>query len=83
MVYKSGGFKLSLKHRPSHHYLDMRQECRTSKRVVSRSCDWLLLVLAMRARRAPLNKNQWEDRQVVIKAFGDGSKTIQHLLLGK
>ena len=47
---------LSLKHRPSHQYLDMRQECRTSKSVAPRSCDWLLLVLAMRARGAPLAK---------------------------
>ena len=35
---------LSLEHRPSHWYLDMRQECRTFKSVASRSCDWLLLV---------------------------------------
>ena len=47
---------LSQNYRPSHRYLDMRQECRTSKSVASRSCDWLLLVLAMRARGAPLTK---------------------------
>ena len=48
---------LSLKHRPSHRlHLDMRQECRTSKSVASRSCDWLILVLAMRAQGAPLTK---------------------------
>jgi hypothetical protein len=47
---------LSLKHRPSHRYLDMRQEPRTFKSVASRPCDWLLLVLAMRARGAPLTK---------------------------
>ena len=47
---------LSLKHRPSHRYLGMRQECRTFKSVVSRPCDRLLLVLAMRARGAPLIK---------------------------
>ena len=53
----------------------MRQECRTSKSVVSRSCDWLLLVLAMRARRAPLTKPM-----VSIEAFEDGTKTIQHVI---
>ena len=47
---------LSLQHRPSHRYLDMRQECRTFKSVASRPCDWLLLVLAMRARGASLTK---------------------------
>ena len=47
---------LSLKHLPSHQYLDMRQECRTSKSVASRFCDWLLLVLAMRAQGASLTK---------------------------
>ena len=47
---------LSLKHRPSHRYLAIRQECRTSKSVASHSCDWLLLVLAMRARGAPVTK---------------------------
>jgi hypothetical protein len=41
---------LSLKHQPSHQYLDMRQECRTFKSVDVRLCDWLLLLLAMRAR---------------------------------
>jgi hypothetical protein len=47
---------LSLKHRPSHRYLDMRQECRTFKSVTSRPCDWLLLALAMRARGTSLAK---------------------------
>ena len=47
---------LSLEHQPSHRYLDMRQECRTSKGVTSRSCDWLFLVLAMRAQGAPLTE---------------------------
>ena len=41
---------------PIGKYLDMRQEYRTSKSVVSRSCDWLLLVLAMRAQGTPLTK---------------------------
>ena len=45
---------LSLKHRPSHWYIDMRQECHTLGSVTSRSCDWLLLVLAMRTRETPL-----------------------------
>ena len=47
---------LSLKHPPSHRYVGMRQGCRTSKSVAFRSCDWLRLVLAMRARGAPLTK---------------------------
>ena len=47
---------LSLEHRLSHRILDMRQECRTSKSVALCSCDWLLLVLAIRARGAPLTK---------------------------
>ena len=47
---------LSLKHRPSHRYLDMRQEYRTFKSVASCPCDWLRLVLAMRARGASLTK---------------------------
>jgi hypothetical protein len=47
---------LSLKHLPSHWYLDMRQEYRTFKSVATRPCDWLLLVLAMRAQGAPLTK---------------------------
>ena len=46
----------SFKHRPSHPYLDMREECRTFKSVASRPCDWLLLVLATRAQGAPLTK---------------------------
>ena len=44
------------KHQPSHRYLDMRQECRTFKSVASYPCDWLLLVLVMRARGASLTK---------------------------
>ena len=47
---------LSLTHRPSHQYLDMRQECRTFKSVASGPCDWLLLVLAMRAQGASSTK---------------------------
>ena len=39
---------------PSHRYLDMSQECQTFKSVASRPCDWLLRVLAMRARGVPL-----------------------------
>jgi hypothetical protein len=50
--FESGGFK----HQPSHWYLDTRQECRTFKSIASRPCDWLLLVLAMRARGAALTK---------------------------
>jgi hypothetical protein len=47
---------ISLKHRPSHRYLDMRQEYRTFESVASHPCDWLLLVLDMRVRGAPLTK---------------------------
>ena len=47
---------LSLKHRPYHRYLDMRQEYMTSKSVTSCPCDWLLLVLAMRPLGASLTK---------------------------
>ena len=49
---------LSLKHRPSHRYLDMKQEGRTFKNVTSHPCHWLLLVLAMRAQGASLTKKQ-------------------------
>ena len=41
---------------PSHRYLEMRQECRTFESVASGPCDWLLLVLAMRAQGASLTK---------------------------
>ena len=47
---------LSLKHRHSHRYLEMRQECRFFKSIASDHCDWLLLVLAMRAQGASLTK---------------------------
>jgi hypothetical protein len=47
---------LSLKHRSSHRYLDMRQDYRTFKSVASCPCDWLLLVLAMRPRGFSLTK---------------------------
>ena len=47
---------ISLKHRPSHRYLDMRQECSTFKSVASCPYDWLLLVLAMRSRGPSLTK---------------------------
>jgi hypothetical protein len=53
------GFKvevLRLKHRPSHQYPDMRQECRTFKSVATCPCDWLPLVLAMRVQGASLTK---------------------------
>ena len=45
---------LSLKHRLSHPYLNMRQECRTFKSVAPRPCGWLLLVLTIRAQGAHL-----------------------------
>jgi hypothetical protein len=45
---------LSLEHRPSHRYLDMRQECRTFNSVASRPCDWLLVVLATRGTRSSI-----------------------------
>ena len=44
---------VSLKHRPSHRYLEMGQECRTFKSVACGLCDWMLSDLAM---RAPLTK---------------------------
>ena len=47
---------LSLKHRPYHRYLDMRQECRIFESVTSRPCDWLLLVSALRTQGTPLTK---------------------------
>ena len=50
------GYGLSLKHRPPHRYLNMRQEYKSFKSVASCPCDWLLLVLIMRARGAPLTK---------------------------
>ena len=43
---------LSLKYRPSHRYLDMKQECRILKIVTSRPCDLLLLVLSVRTQEA-------------------------------
>ena len=69
---------LSLKHRPSHQYLEMRQEYKTFKRVASSPCDWLLLVLAMKVRGAPLIKidGKVDDG----KAFGLASKHIQHVI---
>jgi hypothetical protein len=69
---------LSLKHRPSHRYLDMRQEYKTSKSVTSRPCDWLLLVLPMRPLKAPLTKTDGKIGE--CKAFGDGTKTIQRII---
>ena len=53
------GFKmevLSLKHRPSHWYLDMRQECMTFKSVSSCPCDWLLFTLSYEGTRSFINK---------------------------
>ena len=47
---------LSLEQQSSHGYLDMRRQCKTFKSVASRPCDWLVLVLAMRAREAPLTE---------------------------
>ena len=62
---------LSLKHRPSHRYLDMRQECRTFE---TQGCDWLLLVLAMRARGASLTKTDGKIDEYGSKAFGMGQE---------
>ena len=53
---------LSLNYQPSHRYLDMRQECRTSKSVASHSCDWLLLILAIGAQGASLPKTDGNGR---------------------
>ena len=63
---------LSLKDQSSHQYLDMRQEYRTFKSVASRPCDWLLLVLAMRAWGASLRKTDGKR--------GGGTKTIKYSL---
>ena len=41
---------------PIGQHLDMRQEYRTFKSVASCPCEWLLLVLAMRARGGALTK---------------------------
>jgi hypothetical protein len=46
---------LSLKHRPSHRYLNMRQEYRTFKSVISRPCDWLLSSLTYEGTRSSVN----------------------------
>jgi hypothetical protein len=70
---------LRLKHRPSHWYLDMRQEGRTFESVASYPCDWLLLVLAMRAQGASSTKTNGKI-DVSRKAFADGTKTIQHVI---
>jgi hypothetical protein len=44
---------LSLKHRPSHRYLNMRQEDGTFKSVTSRpGCDWLLFSLSYEGVRS-------------------------------
>ena len=51
---------LSLKHRASHRNMEMRQECRTFERVAFSLCDYLLLVLAMRARGALLLRTDGE-----------------------
>ena len=45
---------LSLKHRPSHRYLNMRQEYRTFKSVASCPCDWLLFNLSYKGRRSSI-----------------------------
>jgi hypothetical protein len=66
---------LSLKYQPSHRYLNMRQEYRTFKNVTSRPCDWLLLVLTMRARGAPLTKTDGkigEEQSVTLGAHAHG-----------
>ena len=59
---------LTLKHRPIHQYLEMRQECRTFKIVISNPCDWLLLGLAMRTRGTPFSKIDG-NRKVVRPCF--------------
>jgi hypothetical protein len=75
---------LSLKHRPSHQYLDMRQEYRTSKSIASRSCDWLLLVLAMRPLGASLTKTDGKIGVRVVRHLGMGQKLSNiHCLVDK
>jgi len=48
-----------LKHRPSHRYLNMRQEYRTFKSVTSGPCDCLLFSLSYKGTRSSINKNRW------------------------
>ena len=50
---------LSPKHRPSHRYLDVRQEYRTFKSVAPYPCDWLLFSLTYEGMRSFINKNRW------------------------
>ena len=50
---------LSLKHRPSYRYLNMRKEYRTFESVASRPCDWLLSSLSYEGTRSFINKNRW------------------------
>ena len=71
-----------LRHQLSHRYLEMRQECRTFKSVASGPCDWLLLILAMRARGTPSTKNdgkidEWQD------IWGWDEKNSNMSLLGR
>ena len=49
---------LILKHQPSHWYLDMTQECRTFKSVVSYPCGWFLLVLTLKGHMLSLYHTQ-------------------------
>ena len=80
--FKSGGFKAQEPTLPPQRYLDMRQECGTFKSVAYCPGDWLLLVLAMRARGDPLTKTD-DKIDESSKAFGDWAKTIQHSLHGR
>ena len=75
---------LSLKHRFSHRYLYSRQECRTFKSVASRPCDWLLLVLTMRARGATLTKTDGKIDEYLVRHLGIGQKLFNnHCLVEK
>ena len=50
---------LSLKHRPSHRYQDMRQECMTFESVDSRAFQLVAFSLSCEGMRSSINKNRW------------------------
>ena len=76
-------FPAFFKHWLSHWYLKMTQECRTFKNVVSGPFDWLLLVLAMRQRSAPIYKNRWQYRWVVRRLGMEQKLSNIHCLVHK
>ena len=67
---------LSFKHQPSHRYLNLRQEYRTFKSADSRPCDWLFLILAMRARGASLVRSYKRVSAMDLSLFQQSHVTI-------